>query len=172
MENPICFFTATNLKWQHLLKPDKYKHIIIDSLKFLAADNRVWIYGFVVMPNHIHHLWRLKEPHKQEEVQRDFLKFTAQKIKEDLIVNHPAVLPLFISTQSDRKYQFWERRAYSAVISTRASLEQRLDYIHLNPVQEKWKLASLPENYMFSSARYYLLNENDRSFITHYTEHI
>ena len=95
MEYPIRFFTATLLKWQHLLKPDKYKQIITDSLKFLVEDNRVWIYGFVVMPNHIHQLWRFKSPHTQEQVQRDFLKFTAQKIKDDLLINHPAVLPHF-----------------------------------------------------------------------------
>ena len=54
MNNPIRFFTATILKWQHLLKPGKYKQVIVDSMKFLVDDSRVWIYGFVVMPNHVH----------------------------------------------------------------------------------------------------------------------
>lgn len=30
------YFTATILEWKHLLKPDKYKDVIIDSLKFLV----------------------------------------------------------------------------------------------------------------------------------------
>ncbi len=172
MDNPIRFFTATILKWQHLLKPDKYKQIIVDSLQFLAADNRVWIYGFVVMPNHIHQLWRMKEPHLQKEVQRDFLKFTAQKIKEDLLINHPAVLPHFVSTQADRKYQFWERRPYSTDLTSREAVEQRLEYMHNNPVQDKWKLVTMPEDYNYSSAKKYLQNQDQWKFITHYTEHI
>jgi hypothetical protein len=30
------FFTATIQEWKHLLKEDKYKNIIIDSLRFLS----------------------------------------------------------------------------------------------------------------------------------------
>ena len=141
MPNSIRFFTATILKWQHLLKPDKYKQLIVDSLQFLVTDNRIWMYGFVVMPNHIHLLWRIKEGHQEKDVKRDFLKFTAQQIKADLIIHHPAVLARFKSTQSDRRYQFWERRPYSKTMVTRLVVEQKLDYIHHNPLHEKWKLA-------------------------------
>ena len=48
------FFTATILGWKKLLKPGKYKDILIESMQFLATDQRVIIYGFVVMINHIH----------------------------------------------------------------------------------------------------------------------
>ena len=26
----------------------------MDSLKFMVGENRIWLYGFVIMPNHIH----------------------------------------------------------------------------------------------------------------------
>jgi putative transposase len=35
------FFTATILEWKKLLKPEKYKDIIISSLQFLVENNRV-----------------------------------------------------------------------------------------------------------------------------------
>jgi putative transposase len=60
-------------------------------MKFLVDDKRVWIYGFVIMPNHLHILWRLQEGFTQKKVQRDFLKFTAQKIKFDLLEKHPQI---------------------------------------------------------------------------------
>ena len=88
----LYFFTATILNWKHLLKPDKYKYNITDSLSFLVENNRVFIFGFVVMPNHIHIIWQISNEHKKEEIQRDFLKYTSQKIKFDLISNHPKVL--------------------------------------------------------------------------------
>ena len=53
------FFTATILEWKHLLANDTYKDIIISSLKFLVNDGRVIIYGFVIMPNHIHLIWQI-----------------------------------------------------------------------------------------------------------------
>ena len=30
------FFIATNLEWKKFLKPDKYKDIVMDSLRFLS----------------------------------------------------------------------------------------------------------------------------------------
>src|SRR5438552_1277965 len=93
--NPVKFFTATILDWKPLLKPDKYKLIITDSLRFLVKNKRIWLLGFVVMPNHIHLLWRIQDGCEEKSVQRDFLKFTAQNIKFDLIKHHPAVLTHF-----------------------------------------------------------------------------
>jgi len=57
----IKFFTATILKWQNLLRPDKYKLIIVDSMNFLVDAYRLYIYGFVVVPNHRHILWQMSE---------------------------------------------------------------------------------------------------------------
>ena len=47
------FYTATMLEWKHLLKPDKYKNIIIECLSNLVKENRIRVFGFVIMPNHI-----------------------------------------------------------------------------------------------------------------------
>ena len=89
------FFTATNLEWKKLLQPDKYKEIIINSLRFLKRENRVKIFAFVIMDNHIHLIWKILAGINAESLQRDFLKYTAQQIKKDLLVNHPSVLAYF-----------------------------------------------------------------------------
>lgn len=51
------FYTATILEWKHLLKPDKYKDIIIQSLYFFSTQNKIKVFGLVIMPNHIHLIW-------------------------------------------------------------------------------------------------------------------
>lgn len=51
-EHYVQFFTATILEWKHLLKPDKYKQLILDSFQFLVKNGRVKVYGFAVMINH------------------------------------------------------------------------------------------------------------------------
>ena len=73
------FFTATNLEWKQLLKEDNYKDIVIDSLRFLVQEKRVVVYSFVIMPNHLHLIWQMLPGYKRKDVQRDFLKFTANK---------------------------------------------------------------------------------------------
>ena len=55
------FFTATILEWKKLLAPDKYKDIIMESLKFLVTNKRIILNGFVIMPNHIHLIWQMCE---------------------------------------------------------------------------------------------------------------
>ncbi len=77
----ISFYTATVLHWQQLLKQDKYKEVIIKSLSFLVNQGRVKVYGFVLMPNHFHLLWKIMPSYTLSGVQRDFMKFTSQQIK-------------------------------------------------------------------------------------------
>ena len=166
----VQFFTATILEWKHLLKQDKYKDIIVDSLSFLVKEHRVRIYGFVIMPNHIHLIWLINENHQRSDVQRDFLKYTAQNIKFDLIKNHPQVLEKFEVNAKDRKYQIWERNPLSIDLYSREVLIQKLNYIHNNPLQGKWKLCELPETYKYSSALFYHSNIQNWSFLSHYTE--
>lgn len=170
MKNAITeypgFFTATNLEWKRLLVSDKYKNIIVNSLCFLVRDNRIILNAFVIMPNHIHLTWQMKAGKKVNEVQRDFLKFTAQRIKADLSKNHPQVLAGFKVDATDREYQFWERNPLSIELRTEAIYEQKLDYIHWNPV--KAGLCKLPEDYKYSSAKFYETGIDDFGFITHY----
>jgi putative transposase len=72
------FFTATILEWKLLLKPDKFKDIIIESLRFLVSNNRFLIYAFVIMHNHIHLIWQVSDVFKPTYVQHSFMKYTAR----------------------------------------------------------------------------------------------
>jgi len=53
----LYFTTATVKDWKHLLRPDKYKTIITDSLSYLVKEQTVRVYAFVMMPNHFHLIW-------------------------------------------------------------------------------------------------------------------
>ncbi len=80
----VYFFTATILGWKPILENNSYKQLVLDSMAYLINQNRCAIFGFVLMPNHIHLLWQMKGTHKMADVQRDFLKFTGQMMKTDL----------------------------------------------------------------------------------------
>jgi hypothetical protein len=65
------FLTKTGLKilparlnavrtGKHLLKPDKYKDVIIESLKFLVKEKWVEVNAFTLMSNHIHLIWQIQ----------------------------------------------------------------------------------------------------------------
>ncbi|MCE2734825.1 MAG: REP-associated tyrosine transposase [Chryseotalea sp.] len=171
MHNGIEFFTATCLNWQPLLKADERKDILMNSLRFMVEEKRIWLYAFVIMPNHIHLLWSKQEAWKDKNTSHMFLKFTAQQIKFNLIDNgQNEELQNYKSTQQDRAYHFWERRPFVATMFNKKVAEQKIDYIHENPV--KADLCKLPEHYYYSSARFYELNVDDWGFLTHYAEHM
>jgi REP-associated tyrosine transposase len=162
------FFTATALEWKELLKPDKYKHIIVESMRFLVNDRRVIMYGFVIMINHIHLIWQMRAGIKRSNLQRDFLEFTAQEIERDLQKNHPRVLSHFLVNAKDRKYQFWERNPLSIELWSEKVLKQKLRYLDENPVRAG--LCKFAEEYKYSSALFYKTGIDNWGFLTHYRD--
>jgi hypothetical protein len=71
------------------------------------------------MPNHIHIVWQMQAGQLRENVQRDFLKFTAQRIKERLKVDDAHFLSELLVEAIDRKYQVWERNPYQLICGLR-----------------------------------------------------
>ena len=169
MKSNIEFFTATCLNWQNLLEKEIHKDIVLSSLEFLVRDNRIWLYGYVIMPNHIHLLWRKQDGWIEKSIAQNFLKYTAQQMKFNLLAHHPSELNNYVSSQRDRQYHFWERRPHQATMNKRAVVEQKLDYIHNNPVKKKLCTSTL--DYPYSSASFYESNQENK-LLTHYMEHI
>ncbi len=162
------FFTASIKGLYKLLDHDKYKDIIVNSLRFLVQDKRIKLYAFVIMSDHIHLIWQMQPLVYPQHVQRDFLKYTAQRIKYDLYKYHPELLSHFISKENDRTYQFWKRRALSIELRTDKVYRQKLDYIHRNPV--KAGLCKLPEEYKYSSAPLYVTGIDHWGFLSHHRD--
>ena len=162
------FFTATILEWHHILSDDAHKRIIIDSLNFLVKNDRVFVTAFVIMSNHIHLLWHIRAPHKRPDVQRDFLKHTAQMILKELKSKDAVAYKKLLVDAADRKYQLWERNPLSVGVWNKKVLEQKLNYIHQNPV--KAGLSDAAGQYKYSSAAYYETGKDEFGFLTHYQD--
>ena len=162
------FFTATILEWKPLLKEDAFKDIVIKSLLFLCNEKSIVVYGFVIMPNHIHLIWQIQDGYKREIIQMRFLKFTAQQMKFRLLDTKDKRLSWFFVNAKDREYQFWERNSLSVDLWNPEVFMQKLDYIHNNPLKYKWRLAELPEEYRYSSADFYYSGKNEFGLVTHY----
>jgi putative transposase len=153
---------------EKLLKPDKYKDNLTGSMKFLVTDKRVKIFSFVIMDNYIHLIWQMLWDTDPDDVQRDFLKYTAHRIKKDLQKFHPEVLVQFKVDAKDREYQFWKRNPLSVELRNHAVFRQKLDYIHWNPV--KAGMCKLPEEYKYSSALFYEIGIDNWGFLEHYRD--
>ena len=55
----IYFWTGTIDHWYYLLGDALNKETILDSLRTLSGKKLITMYAFVIMPNHIHLIWKL-----------------------------------------------------------------------------------------------------------------
>jgi putative transposase len=167
----VYFWTDTIKDWKSLLSPDKYKEFIIDLMKELVEKELVTIYCFVIMPNHLHLIWKLNRLNGKEKPSASFNKITAHHFVNDLKEHHPKVLDYFIENTKDRNYRIWKRDPMAILMNSKKKVEQKIDYIHNNPLGVNWNLVKRPEDYQWSSASFYLKGDKRYSFITDYREY-
>jgi len=83
--NEIYFWTITINNWNHLLKNDDNKMIVISSLQWLVQNELVEIYGYVIMPNHIHLLWQQLRMNGKEFPKNSFEKLTPWSVSSPTV---------------------------------------------------------------------------------------
>ena len=75
-------------------------------------------------------------------------------------------LEQFKSTQKDRSYHFWKRRPLAIELFTNHVFEQKLNYIHENPVTAC--LVNNTIDYRFSSAKFYETGIDEFKILSNY----
>lgn len=153
----LYFVTTTAVSHHHIFVSDNIKHILLESFSFMRENNWIKLYAFVIMPNHLHIILRVLHGRKLFDVMRDFKKFTSKRIVQRLETeNNLTVLSAIQGVGRRGGNKVWEDGYDARDIFTAKFLKQKLDYIHLNPSQPHWNLVEHPEDYVWSSARYYL----------------
>lgn len=169
-ENYMQFLTAVCTDWLPLLKSDECKNVILQALKYRVQTKQVGVACFVIMPNHMHIIWRVASNIKRENFQRDLLKITAKQIIEILQRANPNLVKEITVNSSDRKLHVWKRNSMSIDLYNEKFLLQKLNYIHNNPCHPRWELATHPNDYLYSSSKFYYNRENDFEILKHYAE--
>jgi len=75
-------------------------------------------------------------------------------------------------TQKDRSYHFWKRRPLSIELFSPKVFDQKLDYIHpdFNRDPVNAGIFEIPEDYTYSSARFYFDGTDSWKMLTHLYE--
>ncbi len=97
----------------------------------------------------------------KEYPKNSFEKFTAKTFVNNMKACNDGNLKDFAVTSTDRQYNIWQRDPLAVRVFSREMGAQKLDYMHLNPMQPHWLLCTNPANYRFSSAIFYEQNIND-----------
>lgn len=169
-DHPVEFFTATNLNWLPVLANNYHKDILIEALKHRTDNNQLTINAFIIMPNHFHIIWRIHDGIVRSDFQRDLMKFTARSIIKFMFMHDDPLLIRLKVKAADRQQQVWERNPLAIELYTKEVFLQKLEYIHNNPLHAKWKLCTNPEEYVYSSAKFYETGIDDFGILTHFRD--
>jgi REP element-mobilizing transposase RayT len=165
------FLTLTVVGWIDVFTRKNHKLAIIDSLKYCQKEKGLVIFGYCLMSSHLHLLARAEGNYTLSEILRDFKKFTSEAIINQ-ILNEPEsrrdwMTEYFrnagLNLKGITNYKFWQDGNHAELISSNKFFDEKLDYIHLNPVKEL--IVENPEDYFFSSARNYAGLSNDLEIV-------
>lgn len=136
---------------------------VMDALYFVGLMNQIKLYAFVVMPNHVHAVVQYPEECPLTDWVRALKAAVSRLVIRQYQVegDDAALSALRVAVRHPKKqrYKVWEDGYLAKDLFTPEVLRQKVEYIHSNPVQERWGLARAPEEYVWSSARFYLLDE-------------
>ncbi len=164
-DEEFYFVTTTIKNFREVFVNHKYCSILINNIKHYQNKYKFLILAYVIMPNHLH--WIVKTEPKFgtiSSIMRDIKKYTAWEVLELLKKDNSELLKEFSKgVKPGQKQQLWIHRFDDQVIRSNKMLWTKLKYIHNNPV--KAGLVDKPTDYVYSSARNYILSDDSILFV-------
>lgn len=149
------FVTCTVVNWLPFFASPAMAQIILDSLKYLQEHQRLTIYAYVIMENHLHLI--ASSQYLSKEI-GDFKSYTARKVIDYLKERKADRMLLELNayksrSRTDREYQFWQEGSHPEQILGAEMMVQKIEYTHFNPVKRGY--VDEPIHWRYSSARNY-----------------
>ena len=161
-QQAIYYMTFTVVGWIDIFSRQAYRDIVIDSFKYCQTHKGLHLHAYVIMSNHIHLIASVDEGHSISGFVRDCKKYTAKHILDDIENNNIESrkewmlhqFKYYASRHSRNElYQLWEHDNHFIELSSPTFTQQKIDYIHENPVKAGWVYKA--EDYVYSSASNY-----------------
>jgi REP element-mobilizing transposase RayT len=157
----LHFLTMTIVGWIDVFAYLEYKNIIIDNLRYCQLNKGLNIFAYVIMSNHIHVICQTDSESGLSSLIRDFKSFTAKEIiKKIQSENHSRAKWMLTNfayqsrfNTRNSEFQVWQQDSNPVELVTPKFINQKLAYIHLNPVRAG--IVDEASHYIFSSARNY-----------------
>ena len=163
------FISFATVYWIDVFTREEYFGDVIESLAYCRRNKGMEIYGYCIMPSHVHLIFK-SENEDPSGLIRDFKGFTSRKIIKS-IENNPQesrkewMLWMFERAgkkNSNVKFrQFWQQNNKPIEIWSLKVFEQKLNYIHNNPLETGF--VTNPVDWKYSSARNY--GNNDQTVL-------
>lgn len=159
-QSALYYLTLQVVSWVDIFSRQRYRDIIIESLQYCQQKKGLQVFAYVIMTNHVHLIVNSPMGGLSGTI-GDFKKFTSKaiikSIQTDVESRRAWMLNLFKQHAARHKrntgFQFWTHENHAIVLYTNSFIEDKLTYLHENPVNAG--LVENPEDYLYSSAQNY-----------------
>jgi putative transposase len=161
----LQFITTSTYRRAALFLSERFCRCFVQKLVEVRRELNFLFIGWVLMPDHFHMLLKPQPAATTPLILKGLKAETADRILKTLRQNlqHPWCrkmltrlrLPPTVHDQS--RYRLWQRRFYPFNVFSEDKIQEKLTYMHNNPV--KRGLVSSPGDWPWSSWRFYYLRD-------------
>jgi len=158
----LYFVTLTVVDWIDVFTRRDYSDFIIENLTWCQQNANLNIYAYVIMTNHIHMVANVTDG-SLGDVLRRFKSYTSKELYKMIAGNLQESRREWMLKAFDRagkynplneNHQLWQNGNYPVLLYSLPVIEQKIDYIHENPVRagfvgsahEYWYSSANPES--------------------------
>ena len=158
-QSGLYYLTFQIVGWVDIFTRKQYKDIVIDSFKYCQVHKGLELVAYVIMSNHIHLMARSVVGDLSGFI-RDFKNHTSREFFKVINGNTESrkdwmmmVFQYHGKQKIDQVNQIWTHENHAELIYSQKFIEQKIEYIHQNPVRAG--IVTTPVDYLYSSARNY-----------------
>ncbi|MCT4638674.1 MAG: transposase [Bacteroidales bacterium] len=154
----IYFVSFATIFWVDIFIREDYLWTIAESLQYSRKNKGMEIFAWVILPSHVHLIFRAKNSNPGQLI-KELKTYTSKKLQK-MIAENPKesrrnwLLWLFrLSGKRNsnvKKGQFWQQNNHPIELWSNKVIDQKIDYIHYNPVKSGF--VSEPHHWKYSSA--------------------
>lgn len=149
------FITSTIVDWIPVFTTEKYYDIMTNAFRYSQKEKSLKLYAYVFLDNHFH---IMASAETLSDVIKSVKSFSAKLIIENLKSdNKSVILKKLKNSKANHKrnseYQVWQEGFHPKEIMSDKMFQQKIDYIHFNPVRRNH--VKEPQDWKYSSAGYY-----------------
>jgi REP element-mobilizing transposase RayT len=153
-QEDLHYLTYATVGWVDVFTRPAYKNILVESLRYCQQSKGMELFAWCIMSNHVHLIARARPGHKLQDILRDHKKFTAKAVVKAIEENPQESRREWLLAHlrtSEGGIQLWQHDLHPVWLRRTDIIQQKLRYIHRNPVEEG--LVEEPHHYLYSSAR-------------------
>lgn len=154
----LYFVSFATVYWIDVFIRDMYFDILVQSLDYCRKNKGMEIYAWCIMPSHVHLIFSAKD-NNPGELLKSLKTYTSKQLQLAIITNVQESRKEWLlwmmrragsKNSNVKNRQFWQQNNHPIELWSIEVIEQKLNYIHDNPVESGFVLE--PHHWKYSSA--------------------